>query len=169
MLIECLECGNTVSDKAKFCVNCGVKVKKQSTRDYSTIIFLVVTAVILMFVVWMVSEKITVTQEGQAKATVKRYLREAAANEGSSYKSIAWGSVEFNSLHAGTGTKKFFSDEKTGTPPSDYSITHRFSMRNGLGLSMTYDIRVFFTDESCTKWAGYEYMDDNDSHRYLMR
>ena len=168
MIIECSGCGKAVSDKAKLCVNCGVKIKKQAARDYSTVIFLAVVAVILTVIVWAVSETV-MSQERQAKATIKRHLREAAANEGSSYKSVAWGSVKFNSSRAGTGTKKIFSDEKTGTPPSDYSITHRFRMRNGLGLSMTYDIRVFFTDESCTKWAGYEYMDDDDPNRYLMR
>ncbi len=42
-------------------------------------------------------------------------------------------------------------------------------MRNGFGMLMTFDIRVFFTDESCKYWEDMEYMADNDPNRHLMQ
>ena len=125
---------------------------------------LLATAVIITFTTVTACSDLT-PQERQARATVKRVFRQAP--EGDSYKPMAWGRVEFDSPRAGTGTQKIFSD-KTGTPPSEYSMTHRLRMRNGFGMLMTYDIRAFFTDKSCTEWAGMEYMDNDDPNRYLM-
>lgn len=125
-------------------------------------LLLLVTAVILVFTA---CSDVT-PQERQARATVKRVFKQAP--EGDSYKPVAWGRVEVNSIYAGTGTEKFIG-KKTGTPPSAYSITHRARMRNGFGMEMTFDIRVFFTNERCTEWAGMEYMDHDDPDRYRMR
>ena len=48
-LINCPECGKEVSDKAKVCTNCGVKIKKKSNKILKLVISIVV--VILIFVV----------------------------------------------------------------------------------------------------------------------
>jgi hypothetical protein len=106
-----------------------------------------------------------IPNEWKARATVKQYLRNTI--EGDSYKPLAWGPIQINSSYAGTGTQKIFWDE-TGTPPSAYSMVHRLRMRNGFGMDMTYNIRVFFTDESCRHWAGMEYMDEYDPDRYFL-
>lgn len=104
-------------------------------------------------------------QDRQARATVKAVFKQSL--EGDSYKPIAWGRVETDSFYAGTGTENFLFG-KTSTLPSKYSITHRLKMRNGLGMLITYDVRIFFTDEHCTRWTGMEYMDQDDPTRYLM-
>ncbi len=124
-------------------------------------------ATISMFILIACSNYASLTpQERQARSTVKHIFQ--GAPEGDSYQPIAWGSVKFKDPEAGTGTKHFLSDP-TGEPPSAYSITHRLRMRNGFGMEVTFDIRCFFTNESCTDWAGMEYMDEDDPARSLMQ
>lgn len=129
-------------------------------------LFLLTTAIIFTVVSFTACSDLT-QQERQARATIKARFKQAP--DGDSYKPMAWGRVEVNAPCAGTGTKNLLFDEETGTPPSPYSMTHRLRMRNGFGIEVTFDIRVFFTDESCRKWAGMEYMATDDPNRYLLR
>ena len=128
-------------------------------------LLLFTTAIIFTLVAFTSCSDLT-PQERQARATIKARFKKAP--EGDSYKPIAWGRVEINAPRAGTGTENPIYGE-TGTPPSAYSMTHRLRMRNGFGMLMTFDIRAFFTDESCRTWAGMEYMDDDDPNRHRMR
>ncbi|MDO5446931.1 MAG: zinc ribbon domain-containing protein [Prevotellaceae bacterium] len=45
MLIKCPECGNQVSDKARKCPHCGIRLKK---RSYAWVIFLLILAVVVL-------------------------------------------------------------------------------------------------------------------------
>lgn len=128
-------------------------------------LFLLTTVIIFMIVAFTACSDLT-PQERQARATIKARFKQSP--DGDSYKPMAWGRVEVNSFYAGTGTKNVIFGE-TGTPPSPYSMTHRLRMRNGFGMEVTFDIRVFFTDESCKQWAGMEYMASDDPNRHLMQ
>lgn len=137
-----------------------IKITKKSIIPFG-----LVTMVILLFATFVACSNLT-PQERQARNTVKTRFKQAP--NGSSYEPIAWGRVEYNSSYAGTGTKNPIFGE-TGTPPSAYSMAHRLKMRNGFGNVLTFDVRVFFTNESCTEWAGMEYMSSNDPTRHLMQ
>jgi len=180
MIIECPECRKQISDKTKVCIHCGFPTsfgvpqqgeneKKKGTTGLLTsiwVMFAILFSGIAMFLIfWENAPNESYPNNQQAKATITRFLKQSP--DGDSYEPIAWGTVEFNSPRAGTGTKNPIYD-KTGTPPSAYSMNHRFRIRNGFGMVATFDIRVFFADESCTEWVGMEYMDVDDPSRWLM-
>ena len=128
-------------------------------------LFLLITAILFIFLAFTACSDLT-PQERQARATIKARFKQAP--EGDSYEPMAWGRVEVNSLYAGTGTKNPLFG-KIDVPPSAYSMTHRARMRNGFGMVMTYNIRVFFANASCREWVGMEYMDEEDPNKYLMK
>ena len=97
-------------------------------------------------------------QNYNAKRTIKSQLR--GSIQGDSYKPYAWGQVEYEDAFAGTGSEDVIGIYKTKQIPSEWSIVHKFKMRNRIGMEMVYIVRFFFSDESCTEYVGMEYIDE---------
>jgi len=100
----------------------------------------------------------TSPQEKTARNAVKNYLK--SSPDWRSYEVQGWGFPTVDDFRAGTGTSGFAYGESKVL--SRYSIVHKFRMKNGFDMHMSYDMRFFFSDSTFRMVIGMEYMSSDD-------